>query len=289
MNILCFGEILFDVINDKKHLGGAPLNLAAHLALLNNNVYTVSGIGSDRLGQDALERIKNLNIKPDFIQTDKNHQTGLVKVAVDYKGLPSYDIVEDTAYDNITLDNSRLKQISKIPFDCLCFGTLAQRNPISRNSLDTLLKNVKTKQIFCDLNLRANYYSKKIIIDSLMRSNILKINDKEAEFLSDLLYKRKNDFKSLANLLQKDFSLDVIIITCGKNGCLAYSLDTEIKLSGIKTKVIDTVGAGDAFSAGFLSVYLRHQDLEKACVTANKLGAKIAGQSGAIQNPIKTT
>lgn len=282
MRTLCFGEILFDEIEGVLHLGGAPFNLAAHLAKLGTESYMVSSVGADKPGQDALQKAKELGVKTDFIQIDEQHQTGLVKVKVDEKGIPSYDIIEDTAYDNIQLGNDQLEKMSNPEFDCLCFGTLVQRNAVSRNALNALLKNVQAKQVFYDLNLRQNYFSKEIIKNSLERSSILKINDEEAEQLNELLYQEENDFRQLAHLLMKDFSLGVVIVTQGEQGCLAFSREQEVDIPGIKTKVADTVGAGDAFSASFLMEYLQGKDLKTACETANQLGAKVASQSGAV-------
>ncbi|MDA3840309.1 MAG: carbohydrate kinase [Patescibacteria group bacterium] len=266
----------------KHYLGGAPLNLAAHLAKQNITVFLISNVGKDQYGHDALEKIKKLQIKTDFIQIDNSHQTGLVNVEVDNNGLPSYDIVANTAYDNIVLDKNFLKNISQIQFDCFCFGTLSQRQPRSRNTLFSLLETINTKHVFCDLNLRQNYFSKKIITDSLKRSSLLKLNNNEAEYLNTILYREKYSSKALAKKLINDFLLEVVIITRGENGCLAYNNNSEIELPGIKTKVIDTIGAGDAFSAGFLSDYLLNNDIKKACTIANELGAKISSQTGAI-------
>ncbi len=282
MKILCYGEILFDWISGKKHLGGAPLNLSVHLSRLEAEVYLVSAVGDDDPGQEALKKIIELNIKSDFINIDKSHRTGMVNVELDYKGVPVFNIINDTAYDHIRLDADQWGRIEGIPFDCVCFGTLAQRQAVSQQTLNDLLGRVNTKHVFCDLNLRDNNYSKEVILRSLEQSTILKTNESEADYLGELFYGKNPDNKTLADHLRKNHRIEILIITRGGDGCLAYSESREIAVPGIKAKIVDTVGAGDAFSAGFLSEYLKDHDLEKACAAGNRLGAEIAGQAGAI-------
>lgn len=281
MKILCFGEILYDEINGQQRLGGAPLNLAAHLSKLGQKVYLVSGIGSDKAGEKAIEKIKKLGIKTDFIRTIAEYPTGLVKVSLNPDGVPQYNIVKNQAYDRITVDNETKKKLLSGKFDCFCFGTLAQRSKISRNTLAGLFKIVKAKTYFCDLNLRWRHYTKNTVIESLKQADILKVNEDEARYLRALLGGVGAGHRELFCRLNSKFSLKAIVVTRGATGCAAFSEKETVELGAVKTKAQNTVGAGDAFSAAFLSEYLVNNNLKKACQAANRLGAKIAARKEA--------
>jgi fructokinase len=285
MKILIFGEILFDEIDNNKYLGGASLNLSAHLAKSGAQVHLVSRVGDDELGILALKELKKLKINTDYIQIDTEHQTGLAKANVDKQGIAKYEILQNTAYDYILASKENLAKIFSENYDCFCFGTLAQRNTISRQTLYLLLKKIKTKHIFCDLNLRQNFFNKEIIKTSLKHSDILKINQNESEYLEELFHLPKNNHQLLFDFVLKKYSVTTLIISKGKHGCVAFSKkmkNKSVSIPEIKTQVKDTIGAGDAFSAGFLQEFLTHQNLEKACKKGNHLGAKIASQKGAI-------
>jgi len=282
MKILIFGEIIYDEIEGNLRLGGAPLNLAVNLFQKNMDPYLVSGVGGDDLGRTAILRLKEIGLCTDYIRTIDNDKTGLAKVVIGKDGQPSFDIIKNVAYDHIHLEDRDLNQIIKTSFSCLCFGSLAQRSRVSRSTLELLQNKVGSDYVFCDLNLRNNFYTKNIILSSLKKADILKVSEAEAGYLNDLLYRGEKNYQELSRRLREDFLISVILITRGKNGCLAYSKSDTVDAPGIPIKVVDAVGAGDAFSAGFLAEYLKSSDLKKACLKANELGAHIAAQAGAI-------
>lgn len=281
MKILVFGEILWDIIEDKKHLGGAPLNFAAHTAQLGNYPAIISSVGRDQLGTQALQELSKLSISTHFVQVSKNAPTGTVKVTLD-EGQPQYEIIEDVAYDHIGYNDVDTSLLSD--YEVFYFGTLAQRNQESRKTLSLILSKTSFKHIFCDLNLRKGCYTAETIITSINRCNILKLNDEEVEVVSNMVFDRKSvDLADFWNLMKDRFSnISIIIVTLGKEGCQVITKDIDIKIPAEPCQVKDTIGAGDAFSATFISEYLKHGDLTLAGQRANKVAAFVASSIGAI-------
>jgi fructokinase len=275
MNIISFGEILFDVIGEVEHLGGAPFNLAAHLSKLGVSSSIISAVGIDERGERIKQAVKELGVDIKYLQ-ENNFPTGYVEVELDNEGKPTYTIHENVAYDNINPIEVEEK------FDCFCFGTLSQRNLVSKNSLFNILEKINPEHIFYDVNLRKKYYSQDIIEKSLEHSTIVKLNDEEEEELSELLFNEKLLEAEFAKRLLEKFDLKIVIITRGGEGCAVYTDKEVVEVPGVNVKIADTVGAGDAFSAGFLHKYLETGDIENSAIFANKLGAYVASRAGAI-------
>lgn len=278
MRILSFGEILFDIIEGEYYLGGAPLNFAAHLAQMGETSYIFSKLGKDGLGQKALDKIAQIGVKSDFVQLDEQYPTGTVPVEF-RNGQPDYTILTDVAYDFINFQESEAS-LSSLEFDVIYYGTLAQRNPMSQKALQLLISSKKFKHIFYDINLRKNCYTPSIIQQSLQRCTILKLNDDEIATVGNLLYGKEFTMEEFARLISKDFQIGVIVITAGARGCYVYAKGELHFLKSYPTQVIDTVGAGDAFSAAFVRDYIRHNDPVQAADLGNKLGAYVAGSRG---------
>ncbi len=281
MNILVFGEILWDIIEEKEHLGGAPLNFAAHTAQLGNKLSIISAVGKDRLGLQALQELAKLTIDTQFIQVLKKAPTGTVQVKLDH-GQPEYKIIEKVAYDFVGFDEMDTRLLSE--FDVFYFGTLAQRNRKSRNTLAKLFRYCSFQHIFCDLNLRKACYSKEIITSSIAQCTMLKLNDEEVEEVSNLLFDTNAaGFTEFWEMLSNRFSnVKIVIITLGKEGCQIITKDVDLHIPAEPCQVKDTIGAGDAFSAAFVNEYLKQGDLELAGQRANKVAAFVASSSGAI-------
>ena len=275
MKAISFGEILFDVIGDSEHLGGAPFNLAAHLSKLGNDTWIISAIGRDDRGARIRQAAEVLGVKTDYLQ-ENDFPTGYVQVLIDDQGKPTYTIHEGVAYDNIEkIDTTDL-------YDCFCFGTLAQRSPISQTALFSTLEKLRSEHVFYDVNLRQKYYNREIIEKSLNYASIVKLNDEEVEELSNLLFDKKLSEQDFCKRLAADFDLKIVIVTRGSEGCAVYSGDKIIEVPGVKVNVADTVGAGDAFSAAFLHKFFETGDLELSAMFANELGAYVASRAGAI-------
>ena len=280
MKILAFGEVLFDIIHEKKHIGGAPLNFAAHSVKCGARADILSSVGSDDLGKKALEEIKRLGVGAAFVQVSDYRPTGTVNVTLK-NGSPSYTINKEVAYDYI--DQSELDFENLDGYDAFYFGTLAQREETSRRTLYAILDQVKFPTVFYDVNLRKDGYSEGMLKESLKRCNIVKLNDEEVIVLASLLYNEDLNEQTFTDLLLERFpNIEMIIVTKGPEGCTIYQENTNTDIPSEPVTVKDTVGAGDSFSASFLVTYLLSGDARLAAKIGNKVGGYVASQNGAI-------
>lgn len=282
MTVLSFGELLWDIIKGQPHIGGAPFNLAAHLARLDARAILVSALGSDRLGAEARAQAGRFGIACEYIQTHPGLPTGTVQVELDPHGVPDFTIRENVAWDAITLTDDQLATLAREKIDAMCFGTLAQRSRANRETLNTLLTRLKPAEVLYDVNLRQSYYDKTWIEHSLRHSTIVKLNDTEVHRLADLLFGRDLDEAAFARRLCTAFPVRVVCITRGAHGAAVYQDGTWLAIPGQAVTVADTVGAGDAFSAGFLYATLAGRDAMAAARFANALGAFVAAHTGAV-------
>jgi len=280
--IAAFGEVLWDLLPDRVIIGGAPFNFAYRINSLGNNAYIISSVGKDDYGEKALEKIRELNMSTKYIQQDSRYPTGTVEVFLDEHKKPDYNIITGVAYDNIRLKDSIISLVSSA--DCLCFGTLARRNRESRETLQALLDSFKGRFRLYDINLRKNCYTQDAIHESLLQTDILKLNDEEAGEVNGLLQLNAANLQGIAKEILGRYPVQICIITLGSNGVLAISAENEIVYEpGFGVLMQDPLGAGDAFSAGFISKILAGSDLRGACRFGNQLGAIVATQSGATQ------
>ena len=282
IDLLSFGEMLWDVIEDVPHLGGAPLNLAAHAKICGLNTAIVSAVGNDDLGRAALQRADDIGIETSWIVSDSVHPTGTVSVKLT-NTLPEYIIHEGVAWDNITVSTLNLEQIVAAAPRAICFGTLAQRSATSRNTLNQLLDALPSALVFYDVNLRQNFWTPEIITSSLRKTTWLKLNDDEAELLNRVLFLSEKGFGDFADNLFDRFPVQVILITCGPHGCIVFERDAQSAIvPGVRVDATDTVGAGDAFSAAFLAALLKGKNARAAAEEGNERGALVATKPGAI-------
>lgn len=282
MRILSFGEILFDIIEGEHYLGGAPLNFAGHLAQFHTPAapvtsYMLSAVGTDALGERALQEIKKLGVHTSLVQQKESFPTGTVPVVI-RDGQPDYTILEQVAYDFIEFPATRLADEGS--FDVLYFGTLAQRSEQSRQTLRQLLATHRFKQVFYDINLRKDSFTKDILQESLQHCTILKLNDEEVKVLSGLFYAQELGLEGFARRTALEYGIDVVVITAGAEGCYVLEDDVFEFVKGYPAKVVDTVGAGDSFSAAFVYHYFRTKDPLYAADIANRLGAFVASSRG---------
>ena len=280
--IAAFGEVLWDLLPDASLLGGAPFNFTYRINSLGNEGLMISAIGKDTLGEKALKTISELQISDRYIQRNPGYPTGTVNVFFDEFKNPDYEIIRDVAYDFVTFNENLEKLILQV--DCICFGTLAQRNSVSKNTLQRLLQHFNGKYRFYDLNLRKDCYSTENIITSLKNTDILKLNKQEANKLNSLLQLDKNGLVEICTELINFYQLQYCVTTLEEYGSLAVSSSGEVVYNpGFKVKLTDPLGAGDAFSAGFLDALLRGKSLKEASEAGNQLGALVATQQGATQ------
>ncbi len=247
MNILSIGEILFDLYPTKKKLGGAPLNYIYHINKLLGSGTIVSRVGKDQLGKKAIEELKNLNINTNFIQEDSVYPTGVANVILDEDKNPEFEIDTERAFDYIE-QTIELNDLISTDIDCLYFGTLAQRSEKSRETIQSLFGKSGIKYFF-DLNLRNSFYDEETIIKSLQTADLLKVNYEEMHQLNDLIIQIDYNTEKVAYELMDQFNINLLAVTRGKDGATLFENGKRYDYSNPPTKILDSTGAGDAFSA----------------------------------------
>ena len=279
MKALAFGEILWDIIEGKHYIGGAPFNFAAHVVRNGGQATILSSVGNDELGRRAIDEVNRLGVDSSMVAVHESRPTGTVDVFL-REGQPDYTIHQQVAFDYIS--DSALPAILHQEFDVFYFGSLAQRNEVSSRSLDKILNSTHFRQVFYDINIRKAFYSREIVARSLERSTIFKINDQEAQIISRLFFDQDLSLESFAQKIINRFEVPLVIITAAEKGCYVASEGEFIHVSAVPVMVADAVGAGDAFSAAFVSNLLRTRDIRQAAEVANRVGAFVASQRGAI-------
>jgi fructokinase len=275
-----FGEILWDILPEKKCLGGAPFNCGAHLKRLGFETTMISSLGDDKLGREALALVKKENVSSRFINTISGVSTGFTNVVLD-NGKPSYEFNTPCAWDYITLNPQLKKNFLDSRWDVFCFGSLAQRSEASRETLYSLLGEINADIKYFDINLRKNFYSKQIIEQSLKYTDILKMNDAELPVISSL-FGITGNVPDIAENIIKKYKLRGIIITAGKDGTTAYFNNQEYKVLPGDVPIVDTVGAGDSFSAAFLASYISGHSVADALEAGSTLADFVVSHSGAL-------
>ena len=279
--IVGMGEALWDVLPEGKKIGGAPANFAYHVSQFGFDSRVVSAVGNDDLGDEILKVFKEKQLKHQ-LQT-VNYPTGTVQVTLDDNGIPCYDIKEGVAWDNIPFTDD-LKRLA-LSTRAVCFGSLAQRNEVSRTSinrfLDTMPDGEGQLKIF-DINLRQGFFTKDIIRDSCQRCNVLKINDEELVAISRLFGYAGIDLQDKCWILLAKYNLKMLILTCGTNGSYVFTPGVVSFQETPKVPVADTVGAGDSFTATFTAALLKGKSVPEAHKLAVEVSAYVCTQSGAM-------
>lgn len=277
--IVGLGEILFDCLPDGKKLGGAPANFAYHASQFGLNGIAVSAIGPDELGQEVLDQLGEKNLQTRLETVD--YPTGTVQVTLSGEGIPQYDICEGVAYDNIPW-TPEIEAIAK-ETRAVCFGTLAQRNEVSRSTIQKFLEAMPAKSLkIYDINLRQHFYNQTLIEDNLRRCNILKINDEELEILGDMFGYPELSAENKCWILLSKYNLDTLILTCGTDGSYAFTPGQISFQPTPKVTVADTVGAGDSFTSTFCSALLNGKPVADAHKLAVEVSAFVCTQNGAM-------
>ncbi len=276
--IVGLGEILWDLLPGEKKLGGAPANFAYTSKQLGNYGMVLSRVGNDVLGREILNELKAKNLSDDFIQIDPENSTGTVNVKLE-NGQPSYEIVAPVAWDFLELTD-RWREIAAHA-DAVCFGSLAQRNEVSANTILEFINLTGNLRIF-DVNLRQNFFSTNILRKSIELANIVKLNHEELPVVGEMFeIKAFEPVKTARQLLLK-FGLNLICITRGANGSILVTKTEVSENAGLKIRVEDAIGAGDAFTAAMTHGILNGWKLYQINEFANKIGAFVASQSGAM-------
>ena len=280
--VLSYGEILWDILPTETILGGAPFNFAYRVNSLGDKGIFVSRLGKDEQGRKAFENVVSLRIDTSYLQWDEKYPTGRVIVSFDQKNNPDYVIVPGVAYDYIEMTDE-LRNAAQSA-DCLCFGTLVQRSPKTRSTLEQLLEISEKSIKLLDINLRKKCYSLETVSQSLRKADILKFNNEEAEMLSDMLNINNDNLVNFCTEMIEKYTLLCCIVTLGDKGVFALSDDNKkVYVPGYKVELRDSLGSGDAFTAGFIHNYLKGLSLGESCELGNILGAICATQKGATQ------
>ncbi|MEZ4919135.1 MAG: carbohydrate kinase [Saprospiraceae bacterium] len=274
-SVVCFGEVLWDVLPSGKLAGGAPMNVAYHLNGFGLNSRMISRVGADALGAELRQFLEGKGVATDLVQTDLQHSTGTVQVELDEKGSPSYDIVRPVAWDFIQSENNAIEAVAQA--ELFVFGSLASRMEMTHSTLFSLLS--KARKIVLDVNLRAPYFSKELLEPMLDAAHIVKVNDEELELIASW-YGFEGTSEELMDKLYRRFDLEVLIQTRGKDGAICQSSSGMVDRPGVSVQVEDTIGSGDSFLAAFLSKMLEGEPMESCLDFACHVGALVATKKG---------
>jgi fructokinase len=280
--VLAIGEILWDLLPTGKQLGGAPANFAYHAAQLGADAKIISAVGDDDLGHEILTRLRALNLDTTHIAVDPHHPTGTVSVSLDSQGVPSYVIHENVAWDFIPTTDALLDLASRA--DCVCFGTLAQRSPDSRQTIHRVLARALPKALsIFDVNLRQHFYDWDIIERSLEAARVVKLNESELSALNKLWDDYPRPDAKLIDILFGTYQHDLIALTKGHAGSTLFRNDhTKDQHPGHPPPTLsDTVGAGDAFTAALAMGLLQIRPLKQINEDANRLASHVCTHAGA--------
>jgi fructokinase len=272
------GELLWDIFPEGKRLGGAPVNFSYHCRQLGATGYSVSAVGNDELGAEIRAVLVAKSLPDLFVAMDETHPTGTVQVTLE-NGKPSYEICEGVAWDHIPM-SGKLETLAK-KTDAVCFGSLAQRNDVSRATIHAFLDAMRPDALkIFDVNLRQTFFSKEIIEASLVHSNILKLSDEELPVLSDLFGIFGSVSEQLEALRAK-FDLKLIAYTRGPDGSLLVAADEASDHPGCPGEAINSVGAGDSFTATLCMGLLNQKPLAEINHHANRMATFVCSQDGA--------
>ena len=278
--IIGLGEALWDVLPEGKKLGGAPANFAYHAGQFGLDTIAISALGEDALAEETIEALKEHGLN--YLMPRVPYPTGTVQVTLAEGGIPTYEIKEGVAWDNIPYTDE-MAEIAKNA-RAVCFGSLAQRNKVSRENIRKFLADTPADCLkICDINLRQQFYSKEILEDSFRLCNILKINDEELVVVNRMFGYDGLDMRQTCEKMVQDYKLKMLVLTCGTNGSYVFTDDGLTSFQDTpKVEVADTVGAGDSFTGSFCACILNGKPVQEAHKTAVQVSAFVCTQNGAM-------
>jgi len=277
--VVGIGEVLWDLLPTGPQLGGAPANFAYHAHALGAQAAVISRVGRERYGRDVLARFRKMGLPEETIQVDDDVPTGTVMVTLAENGVPQFNVHENVAWDRLVVTAAALEAVRSA--QAVCFGSLAQRNPISRATIQRLVAAARAGALrVFDVNLRQHYYSRKVIEESLALANVVKVNETELARLAEMLG-LTGDPRAQLSQLARHHRLRLVACTRGEHGSLLCAAGRSSDHPGVPAKVVDTVGAGDAFTAAMTLGLLAGWDLDEVNRRANEVAAGVASRAGA--------
>jgi len=278
--IVGLGEALWDVLPEGKKLGGAPANFAYHAGQFGLDTIAISALGEDALAEETIEALKEHSLN--YLMPRVPYPTGTVQVTLAEGGIPTYEIKEGVAWDNIPY-TAEMAEIAK-EARAVCFGSLAQRNAVSRENIRKFLAETPADCLkICDINLRQQFYSKEVLEDSFHLCNILKINDEELVVVNRMFGYEGLDMRQTCEKIVQDYELKMLVLTCGTNGSYVFTDDGLTSFQDTpKVEVADTVGAGDSFTGSFCACIINGKPVQEAHKTAVEVSAFVCTQNGAM-------
>jgi fructokinase len=282
--IVGLGELLWDLLPSGRQLGGAPANFAYFANLLGDRGIVASRVGNDDLGRQAAGRLRQLGSSTEYLQYDSTCATGTVAVRVDAAGQPHFEIARPVAWDFLEWTPAWKKLAEEA--DAVCFGSLAQRSPVSRETILKFLRSTQPRALCVfDVNLRTPFYSREVLEASLPLTDVIKLNHDELPLLAGILGIPFSGERRSAEALLHACKPKLICVTRGSSGSLLVGKEGAAEHPGFRVSVVDTVGAGDAFTATLVHHCLRGSTLEEMSEAANRVGAWVATQAGATPLP----
>jgi len=281
MKIISIGEVLWDVIGNTEHPGGAPFNFAIHARQLGHEVCFISAIGKDQRGQQILEKMAEFDLPTRFMHSDEAYPTGIVTVSIDSTGQPDYTIHRPAAYDFPVLDHAEKNVLLSPEPDWIYFGTLQQTSKQAHDLTLSLINSFGRARRFYDVNLRRDCYTPKLVHELMTQTTVLKLNSQEAVEIATMLNDSFSTLENFCQIYAERFKFKAICVTRGDQGCAIYMNDHYTEFLGYPVAVVDTVGAGDAFAAAFVHGFAMKWEPARIADFANCVGALVAGRPGA--------
>ncbi|HEX6628785.1 MAG TPA: carbohydrate kinase [Gemmatimonadaceae bacterium] len=279
--VVGLGEVLWDVYPDAARFGGAPANFACHAASLDAESWLASAVGADELGERALETLRQHGVESAGVARDAKHATGRVDVTLDSLGRASYEFAENPAWDHIAWSDA-LDSLAR-RCDAVCFGTLAQRSSQSRTTIQRFVKTTRSSALrMFDVNLRKQFYDAAVIDQSLRLATAVKLNDEELPIVARLCGVSESDPRGVVRGLMNMYSLRLVALTRGPEGAMLVAGGEESTSPALNTTVVDTVGAGDAFTAAVVIDFLAGLPLAEINAHANAVASFVCSQPGAV-------
>ena len=280
MKIISIGEILWDVIDQKECLGGAPFNFAVNASRLGHAVFFVSAIGNDERGQRTAARVRELGLSLQFVQSIEGQSTGIATVSLDSTGQPNFVIHRPAAYDFVSLDTAALASMASNGAEWIYFGSLHPYNSNARRALNSLFQANPRARRFFDVNLRPDCYDEPLVLDLLRQATVVKLNDEEIAAVAGFLGQKDIAVEEFCRKNAKAFGWEAIAVTSGAEGCSLLIADDYAEVPGYAVEVPDAVGAGDGFAAAFLHGLSQGWPAVEIGDFANRVGALIASRDG---------